>query len=128
MNRKSLLAVVLIGVLCVLASAVQPALNEGADNEFAGKILEVKTTAKQKFLLKDVQVIQLCGQSFLAGTGIKIKVKGDELPKLHKWWEGLAVRVNLSKVVSYCPMTLKQYKEQYMGDLAKFGIEVLDPE
>ncbi len=76
---------------------------EPSPNEFAAKIVDIQTTTRVTFLLEDVKVIRLADQWFLSGTGIK---KYRDL-----WWEGLPVRVNLSSVVSYCPMTAQQFEK-----------------
>ncbi len=110
MSRKTFLAmaaiVATVGAFiigsCISAAESSPTVNEVAADEFVGKIVEIQTTTRKTFVLENVKVVQFGGQRFLSGMGIK---KYRDL-----WWQGVPVRVNLSSVVSYFPMTPQQFE------------------
>lgn len=111
MNRKTLFAPFAILVMagtyavwsCDFAEDRAPSAGEVLPDEFAGKIVDIQTTTKRSYVLENVRLSQLGGQWFLSGTGVK--------DYCGLWWEGVPVRVNISSVVSYCPMTPQQFDE-----------------
>lgn len=97
---------------CILVEAAEPSASNNTDNEFAGKIVQVHT-ATGAYTLENVKLIRVGGQSFLSGTGVK-RTKDEsqrEQPTVFRrdWWQGLPLRVNVSFVVAYCPMTPEQW-------------------
>ena len=86
----------------ILAAERGPAVSDVGSDEFVGKIVDIQTITKRTFVLENVKVIQLGGRWFLSGTGIK--------NYCGFWWQGVPVRVSVSSVESYCPMSAQQYQ------------------
>ena len=88
---------------CVAAPAV-------LGDDFTGKIVQVVTSDKTgpQFVLEDVKVIVVGGETFLAGKGIK-RSEDDPLRQMD-WYQGMSVRVKLSSVQMYFVMTPDELK------------------
>ena len=118
MNRPLLLLMVpllLIGS-CIVAVAADPSANSNTPHQFPGKIVRVKMTGDEVFVLENVALTTLylpsptglpqASENFLVGTCIK------NGPHQTSWCEGMEVHLNLRSVSSYLPMTPEQWKDK----------------